>query len=73
MKNKMHVLVRESVILAAGASKRTAPDCKQAFDIGGQTLLELSIRSMAPFCDQIYVVTGSMKRQLRASCKCGRG
>ena len=59
MKNKIHVLVREGVILAAGASERTAPDCKLAFDIGGQTLLELSIRSMAPFCDQIYVVTGS--------------
>ena len=59
MKNKMNVLVREGVILAAGASERTAPDCKLAFDLGGQTLLELSIRSMAPFCDQIYVVTGS--------------
>ena len=59
MKNKMHVLVREGVILAAGASKRTAPDCKLAFDIGGQTLLELSIRSMTPFCSQIYVVTGA--------------
>ena len=59
MKNKMNVLVREGVILAAGASERTAPDCKLAFDLGGQTLLELSIRSMAPFCSQIYVVTGS--------------
>ena len=58
MKNKMNVLVREGVILAAGASERTAPDCKLAFDIGGQTLLELRIRRMAPFCDQIYVVTG---------------
>ena len=53
------MIKREGVILAAGASERTAPDCKLAFDIGGQTLLEISIRSMAPFCTQIYVVTGS--------------
>lgn len=49
----------EGVILAAGKSSRTSPDCKLAFELAGQTLLERSIAGMNPFCTQIYVVTGA--------------
>lgn len=49
----------EGIILAAGWSGRTAPACKLAFELAGQTMLERSIGSMMPFCAHIYVVTGA--------------
>lgn len=52
----------EGVILAAGYSNRTAPDCKLAFRLAGRTMLERSVESMRPFCARIYVVTGGHAR-----------
>lgn len=49
----------EGVILAAGWSSRTAPDCKLAFRLAGETVLGKSVGSMRPFCARIYVVTGA--------------
>lgn len=54
-------MTREGIILAAGCSSRTAPDCKLALMLGGQTVLEKSIAGMAPFCSHIYVVTGAYR------------
>ncbi|MDD2428921.1 MAG: nucleotidyltransferase family protein [Eubacteriales bacterium] len=49
----------EGVVLAAGESKRTSPDCKLAFKFGEWTLLEESIVGMRPYCKRIFVVTGA--------------
>ncbi len=49
----------EGVILAAGRSKRTAPEWKLGFALDGQTVLERSVRSMRPFCIRIFIVTGA--------------
>ncbi len=49
----------EGVVLAAGESKRTAPDCKLAFKLGKWTLLEESIDGMRPYCKRVLVVTGA--------------
>ena len=54
-------MTRDGIILAAGSSSRTAPDCKLALILGGQTVLEKSIASMKPFCSQIYVITGAYR------------
>jgi len=49
----------EGVVLAAGRSSRTAPDCKLAFMMAGKTVLERSAGSMMPFCARVFVVTGA--------------
>ena len=59
-------MIIQGVILAAGYSSRTAPDCKLALMLNGQTVLERSIRSMQPFCSQIYVVTGAHEKLITA-------
>jgi molybdenum cofactor cytidylyltransferase len=51
----------EGIVLAAGCSNRTRPDCKLAFMLGGLTVLERSIRSMKPFCSRVFVVTGAYR------------
>ncbi|NLF28693.1 MAG: nucleotidyltransferase family protein [Clostridiales bacterium] len=55
----MSAIETEGVILAAGRSSRTAPDCKLVFRLAGRTMLERSVESMRPFCARIYVVTGA--------------
>ncbi len=55
-------MMTEGVILAAGCSSRTAPDCKLALRLDGLTVLERSIGSMLPFCSHIFVVTGAHKK-----------
>lgn len=52
-------MVVEGVILAAGRSGRTAPDCKLCFALAGQTVLGKSVMSMHPFCKRIFAVTGA--------------
>ncbi len=52
----------EGVILAAGLSERTAPECKLGFMLAGQSVLERSVGSMLPFCDRVIVVTGAHKK-----------
>jgi molybdenum cofactor cytidylyltransferase len=59
MENQVSVMVVDGIILAAGLSSRTAPDCKLAYKLAGQTLLERSIGSMKPFCITVFVVTGA--------------
>lgn len=49
----------EGVVLAAGRSSRTRPDCKLALMLGGRTLLERSVQSMRPYCSRVFVVTGA--------------
>lgn len=49
----------EGVVLAAGNSSRTAPECKLALKLGGRTLIEMSVAGMKPFCGEIFVVTGA--------------
>lgn len=52
------VMSVEGVVLAAGASSRTAPENKLALPLAGHSVLERSLQGMRPFCDHIYVVTG---------------
>ncbi len=49
----------EGVILAAGQSRRTAPDCKLLLPVGGGTLLGHAVAGMAQHCTRVFVVTGA--------------
>ncbi|HSK69766.1 MAG TPA: nucleotidyltransferase family protein [Candidatus Limnocylindria bacterium] len=49
----------EGVILAAGQSRRTAPDCKLLLRAGGMTLLGHAVAGMAAHCARVFVVTGA--------------
>jgi len=47
------------VITAAGRSSRMAPDHKLIMDIHGKTLIQRSLESLLPFCENIIIVTGT--------------
>ncbi len=47
------------IVLAAGQSSRMRGLCKLVLPVRGVPLLLLGIRSMAPWCDRVVVVTGA--------------
>ncbi len=48
----------EGLVVAAGKSQRTGDQYKMTLDLGGQTLIETTVASLAPWCERIIVVTG---------------
>lgn len=59
----------EGLIVAAGKSRRTGQLYKMSLDFGGQTLIEKSIASMAPFCSRIVIVTGYNSEKIEVILK----
>lgn len=59
----------EGLVVAAGESRRTGDRYKMTLDLGGQTLIETTVASLAPWCDRVIVVTGH-NRELIDSIFC---
>lgn len=59
----------EGVILAAGRSSRTAPECKLLYRLDGQTVLRRSVGSLRRFCSHVFVVTGAHAEAVAAALR----